>query len=161
MSEFDLRPFEIMKDLLIVEISENERPWENARADNGLFDTQKEAREHLIWLLSEEIDRDKIQFPFSQFRIRKIKKEWTFEDIQPGLFFKISFHDDGFGTPIFFKKDNDWVFELDFGILEADMPCLESHAFETYQDERSGFDITNVYDCQELAKVLMIERIVT
>lgn len=88
--------------------------------------------------------------------------DWTFEDIKVGWFFKCSDgdlywkHEDGefrpMGSKCYHHKN---CKEVDFGhffVLGTNLnPDLDL----------KGLCITNVYDCQELAKALMIERIIT
>lgn len=155
MSEFDLRPFEVKKKyeerfvlwkVNVMGITKKEerinsfessaRAWTWVR-DNFIGSIKSyQTYEHPIY--------------YSYFIRRETgAKEWTFEDIQVGWFFKTSIN------YVYIK------------ISERKGRCIQNSGNEFYvSDLIFDFEvldgkITNVYDCPELAKVLMIERIVT
>jgi hypothetical protein len=142
MKEFDLRPFEVKKPTYYTV---------SMRGLGAYFDhhikTLKGFNEAKL-----EVARCVSELPENHWTIKITTdykdREWTFDDIQVGWFFKC--HNEN----LMFKVDEDG------GIListSRGMICIT----HVKHDSSEYTKITNVYDCPELAKVLMIERIIT
>jgi len=142
MSEFDLRPFEVKKPKDI---------FYRARVyAGGVCHVDR-----LIEIYGQLPVRD-MHESYGNLEVNiSLKpeiqeKEWTFADIQVGWFFKSA------DNSIYFKVSN----KLYRRVVNVCGYWLFQMATLAHKDG-DILGITNVYDCPELAKVLMIERIIT
>lgn len=158
MKEFDLRPFEVKKELYYPYVIKAVL----VNGDIVSFTSDKfesiEAAEAQITHLKEV---HKIFFKMRAFQDRD-EKPWQWEDIQVGWFFKCSDgylywkHEDGEFRPLGEK--------CRMGLKDTEIEFSHFFVLGTNYDPDSDLvdkSITNVYDCPELAKMLMIERIIT
>jgi len=159
MKEFDLRPFEVVKlpkrrVVYIIDYN-NAEGHVNGPDCAKYFESPAEAIESLKKTYSEKMGDDfyYLQSIESILIKRKVILEeprtWTFEDIQVGWFFQSSN-----------KQRYIKVSATEYKYWDS----KDGRIYISNQASVFGevdIKITNVYDCPELAKVLMIERIIT
>lgn len=182
MKEFDLRPFEVKKPKVYfykVWLSKKNDPLNNGEmtynhpfCDNfGLFknieDASKVIERTYEFIDSNSNDRGydtkEIMIERKEDLVESSKHQWQWEDIRVGWFFKTaSKRHDGKSLCV---KTGEYAFRwmYDFAIDEKSQDRI---IYNYHNQEWDGFtkniaSITNVYDCPELAKILMIERILT
>ena len=154
MSEFDLRPFEVKKPKAYYYKIwlRNNLPLhgEDYHHNFGLFKHLKDAPlviEQAIKFINSDSRYDATHMRIELCEDIIKSHIWTFEDIQVGWFFKI-------GDSIFCKVEKQYAEER---FVNGSI----TFAYSADQFSKYFGPITNVYDCPELAKVLMIERILT
>lgn len=135
MKEFDLRPFEVKK--------EEHQKW---IAKIGSSVVLAAFTYHALWRRIENPAQFGCDFEKIEISLEISTSQWTFADIQVGWFFKVE------GGSVYQKINNTWL-QTVVSRIGLDYECVNS---KPHYDK-----ITNVYDCPELGKVLMIERVIT
>ncbi len=148
VKEFDLRPFEVKKPKyeIVGAINSTMTPYWYANDEDELRVN--------IGLIFNVCNIKEVMF-------KRLNKEWTFEDIQVGWFFKCADGD------LYWKHEESEFRSLGSRCHREKNQIDFAHFFvlgtnlDLYSDLKEYGKITNAYDCQELAKALMIERIIT
>ncbi|MES2218995.1 MAG: hypothetical protein V4501_11355 [Pseudomonadota bacterium] len=143
VKEFDLRPFEVNRPM--------ESLYElNCYHSDGIHKEGFSGREDFILSnLAELISKLPADNTMTVRGLGSSERKWTFDDIQIGWLFKAA-------TNYIYIK-----------ISERKCRCIQNGGNEFYVSdlicdfEALDCNIANAYDCPELAKALMIERIVT
>lgn len=148
MSEFDLRPFEVKKPRLPFTCLE-------AHSNTGLSNIQsieihpETVCDSLIQCFMEDED---ISLTINVLKRGGREKQWTFEDIQVGWFFQTKL------GCLYIKASEIEVLSIGVDINGIESRRMRKDSLDCLIDVTT---ITNVYDRPELAKVLMIKRIIT
>ena len=173
MKEFDLRPFGIKKPKVYyykVWIREPDSYsvtglWDNYGLFNSLSDAEQILERTFQFLDGKEhsYQKDKVWIERCEDIVKSSAHEWKWEDIKVGWFFKCSddflywkFDDEEFrslGTHANRPKDIgkvEFCYYFDLGTNLAVDPDLKDCGA-----------ITNVYECPGLAKILMIDTVIT
>lgn len=170
-NEFDLRPFEIKKPKVYyykVWIREPDSHsvtglWGNYGLFNSLSDAEQILERTFQFLGGKEhsYQKDKVWIERCEDIVKSSAYEWKWEDIKIGWFFKGNPEHKLQPIEIHLKTSPDKY--ATFYDYRPHSRFASWKLLNYHPDAPDKFDIiiTNVYDCPELSKMLMIEKVTT